>query len=94
MKPKTDIGAYTICYLLKTSYVMNQIENLTSGTSSSHNRIKREQLEKILIPYPVSVELKNEFAKINTKLSKSLSQKYAAENSIESQINILENFKI
>lgn len=94
MKPKTDIGAYTICFLLKTSYVMNQIENLTSGTSSSHNRIKREQLEKILIPYPVSVELKNEFAEINTKLSKSLSQKYAAENSIESQINILENFKI
>ena len=35
MKPKTDIGAYTICFLLKTSYVMNQIENLTSGTSSS-----------------------------------------------------------
>ena len=73
---------------------MNQIENLTSGTSSSHNRIKREQLEKILIPYPVSDKLKNEYAEINTKLCKSLSQKYAAENSIESQINILENFKI
>ena len=53
-----------------------------------------KQLEKILIPYPVSDKLKNEYAEINTKLCKSLSQKYAAENSIESQINILENFKI
>ena len=94
MKPKSDIGPYAICFLLKTSYVMNQIENLTSGTSSSHNRIKREQLEKILIPYPVSNNLKKEYAEINSALMNSLSKKYEAENSIERQINILENFRI
>ena len=54
LKPCSDIGAFAICFLLKTSYVVKQIEHLTSGTSSSHSRIKREQLATIKIPYPVS----------------------------------------
>ena len=32
--------------------VKNQIESLASGTSSSHNRIKTEQLLDLLVPAP------------------------------------------
>lgn len=94
MKTKSDVNSYTICFLLKTSYVMKQIESLTSGTSSSHNRIKREQLEKILIPYPTSENLKNKYSEIEENLKIALKQKYESENKLEDQLSILESFKI
>ena len=88
------IGSYAICFLLKTSYVMKQIECLTSGTSSSHNRIKREQLEKILIPCPISTDLKKSYAEIDKNLQIALAEKYKAENQIENQMNLFERIKI
>lgn len=58
IKPTGDIDAYMLCFLLKTSNVMVQIESMTSGTSSSHSRIKREQLGEILLPVPVADDKK------------------------------------
>ncbi len=91
MKPISDIGAYTICLLLKTSYVAKQIENLTSGTSSSHCRIKREQLAQIKIPYPTNSETKKLFSEIDDRVKLSFDVKYQADKTLIQQISILEN---
>ena len=48
--PKKDEYRFLIAYFLKTDFVLKQIETLTSGTSSSHSRIQREQLMEIVVP--------------------------------------------
>jgi len=88
-QPSADIGAYAICFLLKTSYVAKQIEHLTSGTSSSHSRIKREQLMDIKIPYPVSEVAKRELKEIDTLIKRSFEEKYIADAVLREQLNKL-----
>lgn len=90
LQPSADIGAYAMCFLLKTSYVAKQIENLTSGTSSSHSRIKREQLMDIKIPYPVSEVAKKEIDEIDALIKKSFEEKYCADTVLREQLNKLE----
>ena len=90
MRPSTDIGAYVICLLLKTSYVYKQIENLTSGTSSSHSRIKREDLCKIKVPFPISTEAKNLFIEINADMNKFFEIKYSADEIMNKNLKKLE----
>ena len=89
--PKVDIGAYAICMILRTSYVSKQIEDLTSGTSSSHNRIKREQLGNIKILYPDSIKAKEEIKQINNAIKLSFEEKYKADNILREQRMLLEN---
>jgi len=50
MRAKPPFTSYDIMALLLTSYAQSQIQSLTSGTSSSHNRIKTAQLLDILLP--------------------------------------------
>lgn len=50
--PKEGIDPYWVCYMLLEKVVQDQIQSLTSGTSSSHNRIKTTELEIIKIPVP------------------------------------------
>ena len=50
--PKTEIDAYFLAYLLQTNVVQKQILSLTSGTSSSHNRIRSSELGEVQIPVP------------------------------------------
>ncbi|WP_295685479.1 N-6 DNA methylase [uncultured Fibrobacter sp.] len=90
MRPIMDVGAYVVCFLLKTSYVAAQIENLTSGTSSSHSRIKREQLSQIKVPYPISKKTKKLFADLNEKISIAIEQKYNADSVLEQQFSMLD----
>jgi len=90
LQPIADIGAYAICFLLKTSYVAKQIENLTSGTSSSHSRIKREQLADILIPYPTTNEAKEQIAIINKQIETAFESKYIADEKLRTQLFELE----
>lgn len=90
LQPIADIGAYAICFLLKTSYVAKQIENLTSGTSSSHSRIKREQLADILIPYPTTNEAKEQIAIINKQIEAAFESKYVADEKLRTQLFELE----
>ena len=92
MKSKGIIGMYALCFLLKTKSVMSQIENLTSGTSSSHSRIKREQLEDILIPIPVSEESKQLVAEIDKKLEAAIRLIYVAEDTIADKFAVLNDF--
>lgn len=89
MRPCNDVGAYAICLILKTPYVVRQIENLTSGTSSSHSRIKREQLGEIQIPYPTSNEKKNLFKELNEKIRIAFEQKYNADGILQKQLQSL-----
>ena len=91
MRSKGIIGMYALCFLLRTNSVMSQIENLTSGTSSSHSRIKREQLAAILIPIPVSDAAKEMIAEINRKLESSIIQIYTAESQISTSMSFLNN---
>ncbi len=52
MSIKAGIDPYLIAFLLLSDSVHNQIKSLTSGTSASHNRIKTDDLAKILLPIP------------------------------------------
>ena len=52
MKPKTGYNAYEIMSLLLSKYAQDQIRSLTSGTSSSHNRIKTKELLSIKLAIP------------------------------------------
>ena len=91
MRSKGIIGMYALCFLLRTNSVMSQIENLTSGTSSSHSRIKREQLADILIPIPANDAAKEMIAEINRKLESSIIQIYTAESQISTSMSFLNN---
>jgi hypothetical protein len=52
MRPVEPYSAYEIMLLLLSSHAQSQVQSLTSGTSSSHNRIKTEQLLEVLLPVP------------------------------------------
>lgn len=52
LRPKTGYSSYEIMLLLLSDYSQNQIRSLTSGTSSSHNRIKTKELLSIKLPIP------------------------------------------
>lgn len=89
MRSKGIIGMYALCFLLKTESVMNQIENLTSGTSSSHSRIKREQLADILIPIPLRENAKKAIAEVDKKLEAAIFQIYSSEDQIADSFSFL-----
>lgn len=95
MRPKDKISPYLLTEILKLSYVKQQIENLTSGTSSSHNRIKTEQLSEILIPLPIkNTTIENVYNKIAEEIEKAINLKYEAQNNILNKIQCLENLII
>ncbi len=52
MSPKASISNHGIILLLTLEEVQKQIKSMTTGTSSSHNRIKTSSLENVLIPVP------------------------------------------
>jgi len=85
IRPTGDIDAYMLCFLLKTSNVMVQIESMTSGTSSSHSRIKREQLGEILLPVPVSDDERKICKELGEKLKKAVEEIYQGESIISEQ---------
>ncbi len=68
MRPKLEYCAHEIMLLLLSKYAQNQILSLTSGTSSSHNRIKTKQLlsVKLAVPKKGSVLRKKYERAVNT----------------------------
>lgn len=90
LRPKDELDGFVICMMLKTSYVSRQIENLTSGTSSSHNRIKSEQLSEILIPFPITTEALFKMNNISEMIKTDITTKYQADNNLESSLDFLE----
>ena len=55
---------------------------MTSGTSSSHSRIKREQLEGILLPFPIEEKELTQFEELGNKIEKATKTIYNAEDTI------------
>lgn len=82
LRAKDGINPYILCYLLKTDKVRGQIESMTSGTSSSHSRIKREQLEGILLPFPIEEKELTQFEELGNKIEKATKTIYNAEDTI------------
>ncbi|MCI8550824.1 MAG: N-6 DNA methylase [Lachnospiraceae bacterium] len=91
IRPKGSIDAYTLCFLLRTDHVKIQIQSMTSGTSSSHSRIKREQLSEILIPVPVKKRQIEKLAKMGETLKSAINKIYESETIIDTQLDVLEH---
>lgn len=95
IRVKDNISPYLLAEILKLPYVKQQVENLTSGTSSSHNRIKTEQLSEILIPLPKeNTSVENEYNAVAKEIEESIKLKYKAQNKLLSQIQSLETLII
>lgn len=78
-----DVDAYLLAATLVSPAVQTQIECLTSGTSSSHNRIKDTELAEVLIPVPAEGNgLGHEIGSIAIELRSALERKYGAESAI------------
>lgn len=92
---RDGISPYLLTEILKLSYVKQQVENLTSGTSSSHNRIKTEQLSQILIPLPKKgTEMEKKYDTIANEIEKSIKLKYTAQDNMLKQIQNLEDILV
>lgn len=48
-----QLSPWALALLLRSRLVYSQVTTLTSGTSSSHNRIKERDLQAIVVPIPV-----------------------------------------
>ena len=60
IKGKNGISNEELKILIGLSIVQDQILNLTSGTSASHNRIKSKDLANVMIPLPIKGTLKGD----------------------------------
>ena len=60
MQPKSGYSSHEIMLLLLSDYAQNQIQSLTSGTSSSHNRIKTNELMSVRLIIPKKDSLMRE----------------------------------
>lgn len=84
------VGPNTLCLMLKSPVVRSQIKNLTSGTSSSHSRIKSEQLEEILIPYPVSEFSRESFSNLEASTTEVFRRKYQCDEMLKKNLDFFE----
>ena len=66
MRVRDGADTYMLAYLLQTKAVQRQIRSLTSGTSSSHSRIRTDEFGQVLIPLPKPGTAK---AKVLSKLT-------------------------
>jgi hypothetical protein len=61
---KEGIDPYWVSYILLNKLVQDQIQSLTSGTSSSHNRIKTSELKIVEVPVPKTERKKIDMSKV------------------------------
>lgn len=88
MRAKDPFTPYEIMALLLTASAQSQIQSLTSGTSSSHNRIKTEHFLNILLPIP------NKKRRIGLKYNQSIDNfKTGHEQLIQASINLYEQWR-
>ena len=50
LTPRAGISAYMLAFVLLSSFVQEQIQSLTAGTSASHSRIKPMRIYDVLVP--------------------------------------------
>jgi type I restriction-modification system DNA methylase subunit len=79
-----DLKPWELALLLRSAIVQAQIKTLTSGTSSSHNRVKKRDLSAILIPIPKRGSLAAEqLATLARQAESSTKQYYEAIGGIQ-----------
>jgi type I restriction-modification system DNA methylase subunit len=77
LKPFNVRYTYLLKQLLLTSVVQKQILSLTSGTSSSHNRIKESELMNVRIPWPkAGSQTEKELLAVTKKIEDIEKKKY------------------
>jgi len=83
--PKEELDPFLLAGLLRSQPVQDQIRFLTSGTSSSHNRIKDAELADVLIPMPKtgSADLQR-LEKLAVKWRESYRHRYEADAELRS----------
>ncbi len=52
LHPRPGVDPYLLAYLLLSPPVQEQLRNLGTGTSASHNRVKTGALRDVLLPMP------------------------------------------
>ncbi len=71
--PGSVLSNAALAFLLQAQVVQSQIESLTSGTSSSHNRIRTSELAEVLVPIPIEgSQLAHELREQTRKYTKAL----------------------
>ena len=84
IKPYEEKYTYLLKTLLLTDIVLKQVLSLTSGTSSSHNRIKDSELMDIKLPWPKkNSSSEQELLKIAEKIKNYEEKKYDANRNIK-----------
>lgn len=91
LKARQGINPYFLAAVLRLPGVSQQILNLTSGTSSSHSRIKTDQLKEVLIPLPTADEDIRKIEDISRAIQHSISMKYEGEEILNQKITQLED---
>lgn len=90
--PKNNINPYLILLIMSSNFVNTQIQALTAGTSSSHNRIKSEQLGEIIIPFPKTHSKTHKiYNEIAQNIELAINQKYVSQGTLTDQKLIYEN---
>jgi hypothetical protein len=75
-----ELSPWTLFLLLRTPIVQSQIRALTSGTSSSHHRVKDRDLRAILLPVPQSgCEAADRWNQLARQCARAARQEYAAQ---------------
>lgn len=93
--PNINVNPYLLLLILSSKFVDDQIQALTAGTSSSHNRIKAEQLANILIPYPrPNTEIYEKLMILASKTQEAINTKYDSENLLNKQKTMYEELFI
>jgi hypothetical protein len=78
--PNEGLDPFLLAGMLRSQPVQDQIRYLTSGTSSSHNRIKDAELADVLIPMPpADSEETQRLEKLALKWRESYRQRYEAD---------------
>src|SRR3989338_69928 len=83
---------YVLKTLLLTDLAQKQINSLTSGTSSSHNRIKDSELMNIKLPWPKEgSETAKKLLELASVIEREEKNKYKSNDTIKTAFNSIEN---
>lgn len=92
LSPKEGYDPYIIYALIMLPNVYDQILSLTSGTSSSHNRIKVDQLKEVKIPVPKKGTLEwKELNSMATIIQNAFESKYTSNLKLKKMQNQILN---
>jgi len=93
LRPKQGgVSPWALCLVLRSSIVQAQVQTLTTGTSSSHNRLKTKDLDVIRLPLPKrETEAWRTLAQAADQYRKAVLQRYEALDELGTSFEEVEN---